>query len=139
MDPQERGESVKRPVVLDTDISALCIKRQLSPAWHARLLSTKPYMTFVTRGELLRWTRLRQLGRHQQSEAFTWIANSVFLPGNAAVAEAYGELTAEAKRRGRRGPDNDTWIAACCVSKRLPLATLNVKDSTILPSTTGLS
>ena len=51
-----------------------------------------------------------------------------FLPGNAAVAEAYGELTAEAKRRGRRGPDNDTWIAACCVSKRLPLATLNVKD-----------
>jgi predicted nucleic acid-binding protein len=85
-------------------------------------------MTFVTLGELLRWTRLRNLGWQQRSEAFSWIANSVFLPGNAEVAEAYGEISAEARRRGRVGPENDTWIAACCVSKRLPLATLNGKD-----------
>jgi predicted nucleic acid-binding protein len=25
-------------------------------------------------------------------------------------------------------PINDTWIAACCLSEGLPLATLNVKD-----------
>jgi hypothetical protein len=71
VDSQERGEPLKRPVVLDTDISSLYIKRQLFPAWHARLVATKPYMTFVTLGELLRWTRLRNLGRPQQSEAFS--------------------------------------------------------------------
>ena len=27
-----------------------------------------------------------------------------------------------------RGPQNDTWIAACCLAYDLPLATLNVKD-----------
>ena len=31
-------------------------------------------------------------------------------------------------RRGRPRPQNDTWIAACCLVYDLPLATLNVKD-----------
>jgi predicted nucleic acid-binding protein len=25
-------------------------------------------------------------------------------------------------------PVNDTWVAACCLAYRLPLATLNIKD-----------
>ena len=30
--------------------------------------------------------------------------------------------------RGRPRPANDTWIAACCLVERLPLATFNTKD-----------
>jgi len=30
--------------------------------------------------------------------------------------------------RGRPRPQNDSWIAACCLAFDLPLATLNVKD-----------
>ncbi len=30
--------------------------------------------------------------------------------------------------RGRPRPTNDTWIAACCLTFDLPLATLNVGD-----------
>jgi hypothetical protein len=37
-------------------------------------------------------------------------------------------LQARAQRRGRPGPANDTWIAACCLVRRHPLATLNLKD-----------
>ena len=38
------------------------------------------------------------------------------------------QLQARAQRRGRPRPQNDTWIAACCLVDDLPLATLNVKD-----------
>jgi predicted nucleic acid-binding protein len=33
-----------------------------------------------------------------------------------------------ALRRGRPRPANDSWIAACCLAHRFPLATFNVKD-----------
>jgi len=37
-------------------------------------------------------------------------------------------LQARAEQRGRPRPANDTWIAACCLARDLPLATLNLKD-----------
>jgi toxin FitB len=44
------------------------------------------------------------------------------------VAKVWGTITAEAQRRGRPRPRNDTWIAACCVETGLPLLTLNRRD-----------
>jgi hypothetical protein len=44
------------------------------------------------------------------------------------VARTWGEISAYAARRGRPRPQNDTWIAACCLVYGLPLATLNAKD-----------
>jgi hypothetical protein len=37
-------------------------------------------------------------------------------------------LQAFAQLRGRPRPFNDTWIAACCLVRELPLATFNHKD-----------
>lgn len=39
-----------------------------------------------------------------------------------------GELQARAERRWRARPVDDTWIAACCLVRDLPLATFNLKD-----------
>jgi predicted nucleic acid-binding protein len=39
-----------------------------------------------------------------------------------------GASCAHAQNGGRARPANDTWIAACCLARDLPLATLNVKD-----------
>jgi len=50
------------------------------------------------------------------------------LPGDEAVAAIWGRLSAAAVRRGRSRPVNDMWIAACCLTYEVPLATLNVKD-----------
>ena len=44
------------------------------------------------------------------------------------IAAVWGEIAASAERRGRPRPQNDTWVAACCLAYELPLATLNVKD-----------
>ncbi len=54
--------------------------------------------------------------------------NSMPRPYSEAVAVTWGELQARAVRRGRLRPVNDIWIAACCLVRALPLATLNVKD-----------
>ena len=50
------------------------------------------------------------------------------LPGDEAVAATWGRLSAAAIRRGRPRPVNDMWIAACCLTHSVPLATLNLKD-----------
>jgi predicted nucleic acid-binding protein len=39
-----------------------------------------------------------------------------------------GRISAEARRRGRPRPANDSWIAACCLAHQFPLATSNTKD-----------
>ena len=52
----------------------------------------------------------------------------VVLPYGPAVARVRGELQAYAQVRGRPRPANDTWIAACCIARVLPLATFNIKD-----------
>jgi toxin FitB len=52
----------------------------------------------------------------------------VTLPYSERVAVRWGELQADAQRRGRPRPVNDTWIAARCLVRDLPLVTLNVKD-----------
>jgi toxin FitB len=49
-------------------------------------------------------------------------------PYSEQVAVRWGELQARAERRGRPRPVNDTWIAASCLVRGLPLATLNIKD-----------
>lgn len=50
------------------------------------------------------------------------------LPYTDEIARTWGEISADATRRGRPRPQNDTWIAACSLVYDLPLATLNVKD-----------
>jgi predicted nucleic acid-binding protein len=52
----------------------------------------------------------------------------VVLPYDRRVAARWGELQAHAQLRGRPRPVNDTWIAACCLTRDLPLATFNTKD-----------
>ncbi|SNY49905.1 hypothetical protein SAMN05421748_110164 [Paractinoplanes atraurantiacus] len=49
-------------------------------------------------------------------------------PGDEDVADTFGYLAAASMRRGRPRPMNDAWVAACCLTHRLPLAILNVKD-----------
>jgi toxin FitB len=44
------------------------------------------------------------------------------------VARTWGTIAAHAQSRGRARPQNDMWVAACCLYYDLPLATLNVKD-----------
>ncbi|MFZ0160432.1 MAG: hypothetical protein WAL50_15505 [Kineosporiaceae bacterium] len=60
-------------------------------------------------------------------------------PYDTQVAATWGQLQAYAQLRGRPRPQNDTWIAACCLARDLPLASFNVKDFNDFADHEGLS
>jgi predicted nucleic acid-binding protein len=115
-------------IVVDTDVASNLIKNTLDPAFRAELAPHEAAITFVTVGELTQWTLLRDLGARRRSELQAYIATRVKIPGGSDVGRKWGGITAYAQRRGRPRPINDSWIAACCLTYDLPLATLNTTD-----------
>ena len=115
-------------VVLDTDVASVILRGRLVDPLQSRLTGETWCITFVTLGELTKWTVLRSWGSRKLAELADWRRQVVLLPYSERVAIRWGELQADAERRGRPRPVNDTWIAACCLVRDLPLATLNLKD-----------
>jgi predicted nucleic acid-binding protein len=85
-------------------------------------------VTFVTVGELWQWADMRSWGRGSRDELERWLSRVIVLDSDDDVCRIWGQISAAANRRGRPRPVNDSWIAACCLSHGVPLATLNVKD-----------
>jgi toxin FitB len=117
-----------RYVILDTDVASRIIKRQLDGPLAARLTGVTWCVTFVTVGELWQWASMRSWGRRSREELEQWLSHVVVLDSDEATSRTWGRISAEARRRGRARPANDSWIAACCLARGLPLATLNLKD-----------
>ena len=115
-------------VVLDTDVASRSLKHELADPIAARLAGASIAITFVTLGELTKWTLIRSWGPQRLAALDRFLARVVVLPYSERVARRRGELQAHAQLRGRPRPVNDTWIAACCLVRALPLASLNVKD-----------
>jgi predicted nucleic acid-binding protein len=115
-------------VILDTDVASLSFKRLLPSGLLAELIGTEPAITFVTQGELTKWAVRRQWGTLRQERIARWLSQIPVLHSNDDIAAVWGQIAASAERRGRPRPQNDTWVAACCLVYELPLATLNIKD-----------
>jgi len=115
-------------VALDTDVASLIIKNRLPAGLAAQLVGAQTAITFVTLGELTNWSIRRGWEARRRAALDRWLAARPVLPGNEDVARRWGELAGYATRRGRPRPTNDTWIAACCLTFGLRLATLNVSD-----------
>ena len=115
-------------VVLDTDVASL-LQKSRAPAWVNRhIIGTRVWITFVTVGELWKWAEVRSWGARNRAELEAWIARRPVLPYDEDVARTWGRLAAAAQRRGRPRPQNDTWVAACCIRHQLGLVTANRKD-----------
>lgn len=116
-----------RAIVLDTDVASQSFKRRPAPIL-TRPVGFDPIITFVTRAELTKWAEVHGWGPHNWQRLGQRLAGMPTLPGGDAVADVGGVLAAAVSKRGRPRPQNDMWIAACCLTYGLPLATLNVKD-----------
>ncbi len=116
------------PVVLDTDVASLIIKGRLPVTLATKLIGRQSAITFVTLGELTKWSVMRNWGAPRRAELERWMAARRPVPVSDDVARKWGEISGYADKRGRPRPVNDTWIAACCLAFDLPLATMNVSD-----------
>ena len=67
-------------------------------------------------------------GERNRQELDAWIARRPAVRYNDEVARTWARLTAGAQRRGRPRPQNDTWIAACCVRHGIGSVPINTKD-----------
>jgi predicted nucleic acid-binding protein len=117
-----------RDVVIDTDVASLLQKHQAPPWVLSRLAGARIWLTFVTVGELAKWTVVRNWGLARRGEMDAWIARRPLMPYDTEIARVWGELAGKAQLRGRPRPQNDTWIPACCLRYRVPLVTLNTAD-----------
>lgn len=73
-----------QPVILDTDVASLTHKRKLTGPLATRLIGREPLITFVTFGELTKWTEIRHWGTRSRQELAAWPAMSK-PAGQAAV------------------------------------------------------
>jgi toxin FitB len=114
-------------IVLDTDVISYHCAGRL-PAELARLIAAnEDCITFATAGEL--WNELdRRWSGTRRAGLDLWLTQATMVPAGLAVARSWGRITARARGRGRPRPLNDTWIAACCIERALPLRTLNRRD-----------
>jgi predicted nucleic acid-binding protein len=115
-------------VVLDTDVASASLRGRLPDRLRARLSGQTVCITFVTLGELTKWTHLRSWGPRRMADLRDWQKHVVVLPYDEAVPIVWGEIQARGQHRGRPRPVNDSWVAACCLVHGLPFATFNVKD-----------
>lgn len=115
-------------IVLDTDVASNSLRGRLTAPLSSRLAGHSLLITFVTLGELTKWTVLRDWGPRRLADLASWRQHIALLPFDEAIAIKWGEIQANAQLRGRPRPVNDTWIAACCLVHGLPLATFNTKD-----------
>lgn len=125
-------------LVVDTDVASRLLRRRIDGPLAQKLASNVIAITFVTVGELTRWTLVRRWGPNRVATMSAFLDSLVVLPYDQRVAARWGELQAYAQLRGRPRPTNDSWIAACCLTRELPLATLNVKDFVDLREHEGL-
>ena len=126
-------------VVLDTDVASKIILNRLTGPLVGQLAGRLWAVTFVTAGELWKWAELRSWGPRNRRLLEAWLSRVVLVPSSSSVSRTWGSTVATAQRRGRTLPVNDSWIAACCLARELPLATLNVKEFADLADHEGLT
>jgi predicted nucleic acid-binding protein len=115
-------------VVIDTDVASMLLRGSLPAGLTASLAGAELCVTFVTVGELHRGAAHARWGARRIGALEAWLARLTAIPGDRAVARRWGELTGHGLTIGRPLPANDAWIAACCLTHGVGLATLNRRD-----------
>ena len=120
-------------LVLDTDAASHVQRGSLLPEHRALLVERTLCITFVTVGEFYKGAYRRGWGERKLATLEQWLRNVVVLPYDADVARTWGRICADGEGRGRKLSVNDAWIAACCLSRDLPLLTYNRRDFERIP------
>lgn len=121
------------PVVLDTDIySHLIVTPQRSRAvglpveeWRRSIAGRPVLISFQTRAELISGFRAAGWGHRRSTEALRALDEIQTIGVDGAVLDAFVELTVACRSAGHalqaKVHTADRWVAACAISRNLPL------------------
>jgi predicted nucleic acid-binding protein len=90
-------------VVVDTDVASALLRRRTTDDLARQLAGHTVAITFVTYGELTKWTLVRRWGPRSLKTMRTFLAALVVLPYDRRVATRRGGIQAYAQLRGRLG------------------------------------
>jgi len=93
-------------VVLDADVASTLLRRRTPANLTRQLADHTVGITFVTYGELTKWTLVRHWGPRSLETMRTFLAGLLVLPYDQRVAARWGEIQAYAQLRV--GPDRRT-------------------------------
>lgn len=75
-------------IVLDTDVASAVLRGRVSDSMGRRLTGQSLAITFVTVGELRKWTLMRRWGPQRLAGMRTFLSRVVVLPYTETVANA---------------------------------------------------
>ncbi len=128
--------------LLDTNCISELIRPKPEPRvveWMEAADEAVLYLTVLTLGEIRKGLAQLAPGR-RRTRLETWVEVDLqarfagrILPIDAAVADRWGWITAEAKRRGRALPVIDGLLAATALHHNLALVSRNAGDFAVTP------
>jgi predicted nucleic acid-binding protein len=83
-------------VVLDTDAASHLFRGKVSEQLRRHTVGATLAVTFVTVGELTKWTLVRRWGPQRLAELQAFLSDVVVLPYSPRVAVTWGDLQAQA-------------------------------------------
>ena len=95
-------------VVIDTDVASTILRGESSDALRSALQGALVAVSFITAGELHRWTHVRNWGAPRRRLLDDWLAGVLVLESTPATWRIWGRITAEARQRGRPRPVADS-------------------------------
>jgi hypothetical protein len=124
-------------ILLDTNVVSELVAAAPAPQvlrWMAIKAPGDLFLSVITLGELTKGVARLDAGRRRE-RLTRWLAEDLpgqftgrVLPLDQAVAVRWGEMMAEAERRGRPRPAVDLQIGATAACLGLAIATRNVSD-----------
>lgn len=116
------------PLAVDTDVfSWVWYQRGRHAEWSALLSGHQLALPFAVVGEV-RGGAVKALGERRVAELDAGFHAYVVLPADRRVVIKWSELQARFGGRLKAEGINDMWIAACCLTHDLPLASGNLTD-----------
>lgn len=110
--------------VLDTDVASRIFNRDTPPQFK-RVRKMQGALTLITVAEMLQGAHKKNWGFRRFSSLERFIGGYLLVEPDYETAVIWGEFRAKTFADGITIPENDAWIAACCIRHNLPLATLN--------------
>ena len=111
--------------VLDSNILIDLFRKDIKTVEQIKAMP-RVYIPVIVLGELYYGACMSDRMKRRISEIERLATKVITLDITKETTALYGEIKAKLKRRGKKIPENDIWIAALCIQHDLPLLTNDI-------------